>query len=348
MHYTLKQLRYLVAAADHGNLTSAAAALHVSQPSVSSAISQLERAFRVQLLVRHQAKGVSLTPAGTRIAAEARSLLAHAADFAEGSKALVGSLSGSLELGCFVTFAPLYLPRLLIDFAKSRPAVRVNVHEGALDTLQERLLSGACELALLYELGIREAVETEVLTRLSPYALLARNHPLAERKALSLKDLAAEPLVLLDLPHSRDYFRAMFLRAGIEPRVSHRSLSFEMVRGLVANGHGYSILNLRPHGDLSYDGAKLACRPLRDPLPPLSIVLAKVKGARPTRRAEAFAASLQARCTPWGRTGVKAFDPPTMPTPPAWTNVGQSRRERPSLQRSCSSGDTSVGSNQPF
>ena len=80
----------------------------------------------------------------------------------------------------------------------------------------------------------------------------------------------------------------MFLRLDIEPRVSHRSLSFEMVRGLVANGHGYSILNLRPSGDSSYDGAKLVCRPLRDALEPLSIVLARVKGARLTRRAHAF------------------------------------------------------------
>ncbi len=289
MHYTLKQLQYFVTAAEHGNVTAAAAALHVSQPSVSSAIAHLERAFQVQLLVRHQAKGVSLTPAGQRIVVEARSLLAHASDFAEGSQALAGSLSGPLEVGCFVTFAPFYLPRLLLSFAKAQPGVRVNVQEGALDVLQDRLISGACELALLYDLGIRDTVESQVLTRLVPYALLARNHPLAARKALSLKDLSQEPLVLLDLPHSRDYFRAMFLRSGIEPRVTHRSLSFEMVRGLVANGHGYSILNLRPHGDLSYDGARLVCRPLKDPLPPLSIVLARVKGARLTRRAEAFA-----------------------------------------------------------
>lgn len=290
MQYTLKQLQYFVAAAGHGNLTAAAESLHVSQPSVSAAIAQLEAVFEVQLLVRHQAKGVSLTPAGHRIAAEARGLLGHAADFAEGAKALGGSLSGTLDLGCFVTFAPFYLPRLLLEFAATHPSVRVSVQEGALDVLQDRLISGACELALLYRLGIRDTVETEVLTRLSPYALLGRDHPLAARKALSLKDLAPEPLVLLDLPHSRDYFRTMFVRAGIDPRITHRSLSFEMVRGLVANGHGYSILNLRPSGDLSYDGARVVCRPLRDPLEPLSIVLARVKGARLTRRALAFAA----------------------------------------------------------
>ncbi|HEX9584660.1 MAG TPA: LysR family transcriptional regulator [Gammaproteobacteria bacterium] len=290
MQYTLKQLQYFVAAAEHGNLTAAAQNLHVSQPSVSSAIAHLESVFDVQLMVRHKAKGVSLTPAGRRMAAKARSLLAHAAEFAEDSDVLAGSLSGNVEVGCFVTFAPFYLPRLLLSFADAHPEIRVNVHEGALDILQDRLAAGTCELALLYRLGIRDGVETESLTQLAPYALLANSHPLARRKSLSLRDLAGEPLMLLDLPHSRDYFRAMFLSCGIEPRVMHRSLSFEMVRGLVANGHGYSILNLRPHGDSSYDGGSVVCRPLKDPLPPLSIVLARLRGARLTRRAETFAA----------------------------------------------------------
>ncbi|MDX1512274.1 MAG: LysR family transcriptional regulator [Gammaproteobacteria bacterium] len=290
MQFTLKQLRYFVATAEHGNLTAAAQRLHVSQPSVSSAIAHLESVFDVQLFLRHKAKGVSLTPAGRRMAAEARGLLAHAADFAEHSGVLGGSLSGDVDVGCFVTFAPFYLPKLLLSFAASQPEIHVNVEEGSLDVLQDRLATGACELALLYRLGIRDDVETEVLTRLSPYVLLARTHPLAKRKALSLRDLASEPLILLDLPHSRDYFRGMFLRSGIEPRVMHRSLSFEMVRGLVANGHGYSILNLRPHADSSYDGAPVVCRPLKDDLASLSIVLASVRGARLTRRAELFAA----------------------------------------------------------
>lgn len=73
-----------------------------------------------------------------------------------------------------------------------------------------------------------------------------------------------------------------------------------------------SILNPRPHGDLSYDGARLVCRPLKDPLPPLSIVLARVKNARLTRRAEAFAEHcreyfLRAR----GKLGAAAARPST-------------------------------------
>jgi DNA-binding transcriptional LysR family regulator len=106
---------------------------------------------------------------------------------------------------------------------------------------------------------------------------------------VSLAALAGEPFVLLDLPLSREYFRSIFLRFGLEPNIAHRTTSYEMVRGLVANGHGVGLLNLRLRGDRSYDGKKLVCLPLIEPAPPLGIVLARPRQARLTRVAEAFA-----------------------------------------------------------
>ena len=64
MEYTLQQLRYLVAVADHGSVSAAARSLYVSQPGLSSAILHLEDVFGIQCFIRHPAKGVSLTPAG--------------------------------------------------------------------------------------------------------------------------------------------------------------------------------------------------------------------------------------------------------------------------------------------
>ena len=72
MRYTLKQLQYFVAAAETGSVKLAAQQIPISQPSVSSAISQLEREFDVQLFLRHHAQGLSLTAAGRRMLREAR------------------------------------------------------------------------------------------------------------------------------------------------------------------------------------------------------------------------------------------------------------------------------------
>ena len=79
-------------------------------------------------------------------------------------------------------------------------------------------------------------------------------HALAKRPTLSLSDLAAEPMVLLDVKPSRDYFTSIFSEVNLEPTIAFRSPSFETVRGMVANGLGYSLLVTRPANNQSYDG----------------------------------------------------------------------------------------------
>ena len=63
---------------------------------------------------------------------------------------------------------------------------------------------------------------------------------------MSLRELADEPFILLDLPHSRDYFFGLFRAVGLEPRIVFRSRSQELIRGLVAHGHGFAIQNAIP------------------------------------------------------------------------------------------------------
>eukprot|EP00494_Astrolonche_serrata_P005500 UN05516 len=120
------------------------------------------------------------------------------------------------------------------------------------------------------------------------YALLSKQHSLAHRSKISLAELGDEPLVLLDLPQSREYFQSVFAAAGVAPKVAHRTSSFEMVRCMVANGHGYSVLNQRPAIEWSYDGAELAAVELSDQLPTLNVVILTLRNTRLTRRAEAI------------------------------------------------------------
>ena len=80
MSFSLRQLRHFIAIAEHGNISSAAKALFMSQPALSTSIVQLEESLELQLLIRHHAKGVTLTPSGTAFLAQARSLIAHSED----------------------------------------------------------------------------------------------------------------------------------------------------------------------------------------------------------------------------------------------------------------------------
>ncbi len=111
MSFTLKQIRYFVAVAETGSITEAGRRLHISQPSVSAAIAELEDRFKVDLFIRHHAQGLSLTPAGARLFKDARSLLDHAEELRQGAVGLGQSMEGELHIGCFQTFAPIVMPR---------------------------------------------------------------------------------------------------------------------------------------------------------------------------------------------------------------------------------------------
>ena len=115
------------------------------------------------------------------------------------------------------------------------------------------------------------------------------DHPLAGRDRIYVFELASEPMVLLDLPHSRDYFTDVFTRRGIAPVVRHRFTSFEAVRAMVARGHGFTLLNQRPVHDLTYDGGRLVVIDLAEETPSLDVVLASARPiAALSRRAQAF------------------------------------------------------------
>jgi len=301
--YTLRQLSYFVATAEGGSVAEAARRLNVAQPSVSSAIHKLEDLFGVQLFLRHHAQGVSLTSAGRRLVAEARSLLAYAEELSDRAQGLGRTLRGRLDVGCFLSFAPLYLPGLLTRFAADYPDVEIQLHEAPQDGLVDDLETGRIDLALLYDIGLGPALTQEPLIELPPYALLPDAHPMARHRqaGVSLRELAAQPLILLDVPPSRDYFTGLFRPLAVEPRIGFRTPSFETVRGMVANGLGYSLLVTRPAGDLSYDGRPLACRPILEPSEPGRIVVARLAQARPTRLIEAFLAFCRSYFSELGR-----------------------------------------------
>lgn len=286
--YTLRQLAYFVTAAEHKSLLQAALQLHVSPPSVSTAIAKLEGQFGVQLLIRHHAQGVSLTPSGQRLLPQAQSLLRHAEELQQSAVATGNTVSGELNVGCFVTIAALFMPSLISGFTRIHPAATIRLYEGNQAEIIEALKRGRLELALVYDRELSGDVHFELLTESAPYVLLPAGHPLAKKKRLALKALRNEPLILLDIPPSREYFLSLFEDDDFEPRIGFSSPSFEVVRGMVGRGAGYSLLVTKPQGDVTYDGCKLVTRPLAGSKEPGRIGLAVVSNLRPTRLMQAF------------------------------------------------------------
>ena len=183
MQFTLKQLEQLIAVAEHGNVSAAARELFISQPTLSSSIARLERSLSLTLLIRHHARGVSLTPAGADFLVRARSLIDHAQEIEADVRELRDSVSGAITVGCFVTLAPFFVPRLINRLKEDHPELRVHLTEGTLDTLQQQLKSGHLEIALLYALELDATLESEDLTVIQPHVLLPATHRLAQQRS---------------------------------------------------------------------------------------------------------------------------------------------------------------------
>ncbi len=288
MRFTLKQLEYFAAAGESGSIKEASARIGISQPSISSAISHLETDFGVQLFIRHHARGLTLTPAGHRLLREARSLLQQAAAIYDVANETRDEMRGLLNLGCFVTLAPMVMPELCHSFQLQHPSVQLQSIEEDHETLIAQLRRADLDIVLSYDLQVPDDVNFEPLAVLPPHVLLAGDHPLAKRNSIKLNQLESEPLILLDLPYSREYFLSIFYQDGVTPRIHARSRQQDVVRTMVANGYGYTLANVRPRNLAALDGRKLTQIPLEGDHRPMRIGIATLIQVRKTRLLQAF------------------------------------------------------------
>lgn len=286
--FTLRQLEYLIACVETGSLVSAAEKLNVSQPSISTAIAKLENQLGTQLLIRHHAQGVVPTASAKPLIQMARNLVSQAEDFQHAIEMSDWEIKGDFSFGSFFTLAPTFLPGLITALEQEYPGLKIKLREGTQDQLIAGLRAGEIEAALVYDHELPEDIEKTKLAELTPQVLLPSGHRLGEQAQVSLHELIDEPLILLDIQPSRQYFTGLLHSHGIEPNIRYRSSSIELVRGLVGRGLGYSLLVTRPPGDQTYDGQKLEIRPIHGDIEASSVVLCHLRSARKTRLMEAL------------------------------------------------------------
>ena len=287
--YTLRQLKYFVTTVEAGSVAQASRQLYIAQPSVSTAIKSLEESFNVQLFIRHHAHGVSLTPTGTRFYHKAQELLRMAREFEQNALADNDTVSGQIDIGCFETVAPLYLPQLIADFRKLYPGVDIRIRDGEQQELVQGLTAGTFDVAFLYDHGLDGTIQTTpLMPPQKPYVLLPEGHRFADQREVSLRDLCTEPMILLDVQPSRTYFVSLFHELDLTPNIVFSSPSIEMVRGMVGQGFGFSILVTRPHSECTYDGKKVVTVDIKEPVTTSGLASAHLKRSQLTKPAQLF------------------------------------------------------------
>lgn len=290
MRFTLRQLEYFIAAGETGSITQASERVSISQPSISTAISQLEQEFDVQLFIRHHAQGLSLTPAGRALLADARRLIEQAEQLYATAAETSQEIRGRLNVGCLTTLAPMILPDLALSFTAAYPAATIRPHADHQEMLLSALGRAQIDIAVTYDLNLTPDIDFLPLVDLPVHAVMGEAHPLARRAAVTLAELAAYPLILLDLPLSSEYFMALFHKEGVQPAIAYRFAQPDIIRTMVANGYGYTLANATPRAEVALDGRRVVRVPLSGDHRPMTLGLATLKNLKPSRLQSAFAA----------------------------------------------------------
>lgn len=229
------QLRAFHAVASEGGFTRAAAALHVTQPTVSAQVKELEEAYGVRLFER-AGRGVEITELGRALfditqrqfglAAEAEQLLASAR----------GLLRGQLRLGAD---APYHIIPLLGGFTRRYPGIKLSLSFGNSQEVLEALLDRRSDVAVLADLRPEDRIHALPIRRDRLVLFVERGHPWADRRSVSLKELAGQRVVLREVGSiTRALFEAAIAAAGVALDDTLEIGSREAVREAVAAGLG--------------------------------------------------------------------------------------------------------------
>jgi len=288
LRFTLRQLEYFVAVGEAGSVAKAAEQVNVSAPSISASIAQLEAEFGIQLFVRKHSHSLSLTAGGRVFFKEAALLLNEAEALHDIADDIAEKIRGPLSIGCLLSFAQIVLPALRRKFEETYPEARVRQVERNQGQLLEMLQRGEIDAALTYDLELSQDITFEPLMQLPAYVMLPASHRLAAKSCITPQELVDEPMVLLDLPHSREYFLSAFQIKGLRPSIAERTADIAVMRSMVANGFGYGIANMRPLNNISPDGKPLVFVPLDGDLRPLTMGVALPNAEHRTQTVQAF------------------------------------------------------------
>lgn len=257
----LRVLKYFLVVAREENITKAAALLHLTQPTLSRQLMQLEEELGVKLFRRSKYR-VILTDDGILMRRRAQEIIDLAEKTRQEFQRQEGDLTGEISIGCGELQGVSYLAEQLAAFQRAHPLVLYQIYSGNSDNIKERIERGILDFGLLLEpvdISKYEFLRIPVVEEWG--ALVSEHSPLAERESLAPEDLAGQPLILTGRELVQQQFAQWMgsFADQVEP-VAHGNLPYNMA--MLAQQDMGVFVTLRLH--CSYEGLRFI--PLSPPM----------------------------------------------------------------------------------
>ncbi|WP_434356050.1 LysR family transcriptional regulator [Parasalinivibrio latis] len=275
---TLRQIRYFIATANSGQVSQAAMDLNVSQSAITTALKTLEEMLDTQLFTRH-AHGMVLTYEGNQFLQHALHIMAAVEEAMRIPSRSHEKVIGKIRLAVSYTVAGYFIPPYLVRFQRSFPHVEIQLLEAQREHIEEGLLSGEYDLAIMLTSNLinQEDIAYEVLVSSRRRLWLSTHHPLREKKQISLQDVSEVPYIMLTVDEASNTAQRYWNQTPYQPNVVFRTSSVEAVRSMVANGYGVSILSDMVYRPWSLEGRRVEVLSIDDTVPGMDVGLAWAK-----------------------------------------------------------------------
>jgi DNA-binding transcriptional LysR family regulator len=223
------------------HVTAAAQQLHIAQPTLTRMLARLERRLGVALFDRH-GRRLSLSTYGRIFYAHARRAQLELDSARREIEDLSNPAAGEIRLGFLSSFGSTVVPRLIAGFMEVSPRVTFTLEEGAAESINDRVLGGFIDVAVVSPRPKMPTLAWRSLFRQRLGVAVPRGHRLTDASAVSMTDLADEPFVTMHPGFGmRQLFDELCAAAQFQPRIVLESANLTTTAGLVAAGLGVSL-----------------------------------------------------------------------------------------------------------
>ena len=238
----LRDLRYLVAVAEHRHFGRAAKACFVSQPTLSTQLKKLEETLDVVLIERTN-RQVMLTPVGERVVEQAQRVLREVRQLEIIAERDKDPFGGEFRLGLIPTVAPYLLPKIIGPIRKAFPELQVQITEAQTVAVSALLRQGELDAVVLALPVDEDHWESRLLFEEPFFFAAPKQHPKARQKTVDLADLDDEEVLLLEDGHClRDQALDVCNAHNARENTSFRATSIETLRQMVAANVGITLI----------------------------------------------------------------------------------------------------------